>query len=745
MKIKAPYLYFLAIFWVGILAALLRVVHLNVTGLGITLTFLTMIFIPGVILWRILKPSAANSTTKTLYVIGLGFGFYFLLNLAAIILKFKLLELLWLTLVLGVVLFIFSFIKDRKEIVELNFSWAKNWIWSDWLLITLVLASSIATFLAVDAQSEKLIGDGWFHLAILQKITAGVSLNPGNLWAVKGATINPVYAFPIWHIFIGELSQILSISAYSALRLSMLPLVLIDFIVIYQLGKAFFAKFELRVISYVLFLVLLLLGNFYLLVAIVSPDSLVRLLMFPLVLGLSLIFIFGQNPPKLKDILIIGFLVVSMGLIHFTQLIEFVLILTIFLIVWPIFYHSKEIWRKAAWLWLTIFILLGPYLIIFQQANLVAFVSGNIANYANLKITAKETINVLYFYPLLVISLMVIFAKKAPKLLLLIIAALLLLVISWPQFGLENFFLKYLGEIFTLRAITDLQIWLYWGFGLYLILWLFNYLLGKVSQSKTYIINIILLGLLVLSLIVPLVKNGMVYFSDEIVFNSKNSLNAFLFNNFWVIVLFSVILTIIIYLLGKYSFKVKEWLIPEPKNKGNFAVLILITLVILTLPFWDGLGKVYAKNPNGNLLTDRTKNLPSDTSIMGGEETVKFLQKLPAGSIFVVSTPTMAQNILLYGNSYLVEYPYAIAEFRTSQPVFLSDTNPLERLNFLNQFQVDYILTSRRGEAEIFDADLKNFQKVYQKSFTFQVTSGKLKYDQARTVTIYRFLGKKNR
>lgn len=742
MKIKAPYLYLLFIVWAILLEILLKYGHLNVTGLGVTLAFLTLIFAPGIFLWRLLR-IAADKSAKILYIIGLGFSFYFFWNFLGIILTLTIFQVLWLSLGAGIIIFALAVWRDRKEIIEINFGWFKNRSLSDWLLITLALASSIAAFFAVDAQSEKLLGDGWFHLAILQKITSGVSLNPGNLWSVKDAAINPVYAFPVWHIFVGELSKILNIAAYPTLRLSMLPLVLIDFMVIYCVAKTLFAKFELTVLSYLLFLILLFLGNFYFLVSIISPDSLVRLLMLPLVLGLSVIFIFGQNPSKLKEILIIAFLVVTMGLIHFTQLIEFVFILTIFLFIWPIFYHGKEIWQKAAWLWLAIFVFLVPYLIIFQQANLVAFINGNIVNYTNLKITAKETINILYFYPLLILPAMAIFAKKAPKILLFIIAALLLLVISWPQLGLQNFFLKYFGEIFTMRAASDIQTWLYWGFGLYLVLWLINYLLARLSQSKTYIFNIILIVFLFLGLTISPFKNGLIYFSNEIVFNGRNSLNDFLFNYFWVVVLFSVILTIIIYFLGKYSFKIKEWLIPEPKNKGNFAVLIFITVVILTLPFLGGLMQVYGQNPNGNLLTDRTKILPSDTSIMGGKETVNFLQKLPSLSVFVVSTPIIAQNILLYGNFYVAEYPYAIAEFKWSSPIFLTDTDSQERLALLNQYQADYILISRKGEAQIFDADTKNFQKIYQKSFTFQVKSGKVISNQARTVTIYRFLGKR--
>ena len=742
MRIKAYYFYLLFIFWAILLEILLKYAHLNVTGLGVTLAFLTLIFALGIFLWRLSGMNSTNQSAKLLYIIGLGFSFYFIWNLLGIILSINIYQVLWLTLGAGIIIFALAAWRDRKEIVELNFNWAIKRTWSDWLLIFLILASSIIAFLAVDAQSDKLIGDGWFHLAILEKITSGVSLSPGNLWSVKGAAINPVYAFPIWHIFAGELSQILAIPAFAALRLSMLPLVLIDFMVIYSVAKTFLAKYELTVLSYLMFLILLLLANFYFLVAVVSPDSLVRMLMLPLILGLSAIFIFGQNPPKLKEILIIAFLVITMGLIHFTQLIEFVLILTIFLIVWPIFYHRKEIWGKAAWLWLAILILLAPYLIIFQQANLVAFLSGNIANYANLKITAKGTINVLYFYPLLIIPAMVLFAKKTPKLLILIISLLLLLGVSWPQFGLQGFFLKYFGEVFTLRALTDILIWLYWGFGAYLILWLINFLLAKLGRSKPYLINIILIVLLFLGVVIAPFRNGLIYFSREIIFNSKNSLNAFLFDNFWAVILSSVILAIIIYLMGKYYFRVREWLIPEPKNKGNFAVLILLFVVILVLPFWGGLREVYAENPNGNLLSNRTKNPPSDISIFGGKETVNFLQALPKGSVFVVSTPTIAKNILLYGNFYVAEYPYAISDFKRSEPIFIADTDLAERLSLLNQFQTDYILTSRKGEAEIFDKDPQSFEKVYQKSFSFKVTSGGSTYNQERTVTIFRFLGK---
>lgn len=54
MKIKAIYSYLSFIAWVLVLALLLGFARLNVTGLGITLVFLTLIFAPGLFLWRLI-------------------------------------------------------------------------------------------------------------------------------------------------------------------------------------------------------------------------------------------------------------------------------------------------------------------------------------------------------------------------------------------------------------------------------------------------------------------------------------------------------------------------------------------------------------------------------------------------------------------------------------------------------------------------------------------------------------------
>src|SRR3990167_1122826 len=207
MRTKAPYLYLAAIVWVIILGLLLKFAHLNVTGLGITLTFLTAIFIPGICLWRIIQPNSSTSAAKNLYIIGLGFSLYFFVNLLGLLFNLSLNWVLILTILLLVAVFCLAFWFDRKAIFEFEYKNLIRRSWADWLLWGLIVAGSLIAFFSIDAQSDRLIGDGWYHLAILQKITSGYGLAPENLTLVKNQSLSLVYSFPIWHIFVGEISQ----------------------------------------------------------------------------------------------------------------------------------------------------------------------------------------------------------------------------------------------------------------------------------------------------------------------------------------------------------------------------------------------------------------------------------------------------------------------------------------------------------------------------------------------------------
>ncbi len=292
MKIKSYFLYLGYLGWLAILFTSLFL-GLNNTGLGITLAFLTFILSPGVFLLRLIKPSTSSFMVRLVLIISLGFGFYFLLSLIAILLNLAIGQLVIISVLLIGILFVWALFKDFRNIWQTDWQWFKNQTIVDWLLIVAVLIGIIIAFLAVDAQSDKIGGDGWFHLAILQKIASGQGLNPHNLWMTKTTALNPIYSFPIWHILVVLFSKIINTSFFTAWRQIMMPMTLIVIIVWFGFLKTFFKSKSLVVLCFLCFLVYLLIANsFYMFSAIITPDTLNRLLLLPLVILLTAKYLF---------------------------------------------------------------------------------------------------------------------------------------------------------------------------------------------------------------------------------------------------------------------------------------------------------------------------------------------------------------------------------------------------------------------------------------------------------------------
>ncbi len=737
MKIKAYYLYLLSLIWLGVLAALLRFTHLNVTGLGMTLTVLTLIFLPGIFLWRLIRFENVNLSIKLLYIIGLGFVFYFFLNFLALIFKMTLGQLSFAIGFFSLVLFCLSFWEDRQNLFEIDFIWIKKQTIGDWLLIALLLVGVIAAFLGVDAQSNKVIGDSSFHLAILKKVLTAENLSPHNLWVTKTTSLNLVYSFPVWHIFLGFLSKILNLNTITTYTEVLLPLVVLAIMVVLGFIKAVFQNKYLVIVSFLTFLALSFsAGIFYNLVPLRSPDSLVRLLLFPLVLGLTINYLIDTKPVKSKifaNVFFISFLAISMGLVHFPQLIEYFLILGLFLIFWLIFNRGKEALKKLAWLFLTLAVLILPYLLIFQLMNLRHFFQSNLANFTDDHFRNKSYIvsSNIYLYTVFALPLMALFFKKERRLIFVVAIALGLLMISWQVFQLRLFFLKYFGEVFTIRAITDIPSFLYVGFIIFLLILLLNLCFRK--KIFAYLSSSVLIGgfLLILAFRAAPVKN----FIDTVIISAKN---PFFYDYFVPILIVLVAVSIVIFVYQNFIRK-KDLTIQDPPNKINFVVITFILLAILSMPYLSDFRYVLAHNPNGSLINNREIQAVGDIQRVGGKETIDFLQTLPPRAVLITSSITVAQILLPNISQYLAEYPYGINEFSYSQKLYDPNLSPEGRQEILDKHPVDYVICLRSWETVLFEGQT-GFEKIYQKKYSYTVQSGQISYQKEAEFTIFSYL-----
>lgn len=696
MKFRSIYLYLIAIAWFILLAIMLKS-GLNNTGMGIILAILTFILTPGFLILSLLPlKNVDDMVVKICYAIGLGFGYYFLIGLFGILLGLTLDQLKMISFLVLPLLFLASLYLNWRYVPEINFGKIKKLTLSDAILLVTIIVGLVLTFLSVDGQSDKLIGDGYFHLGIIQKIISGVALDPVNFFPTKTGTINPVYSFPLWNITLSQFADWLGITPFTALRQAMLPLSLLALVAWAGFLKTFFKSKELVAFIFLAFLLSLLIsGASVPLVALGSPDSFCRYLLLPLLFTFTARYFYFQDSSLVLSASFISIFAVFTGLIHFTELIGFLLVLGMYLIVLLTFDREKLILKKYGVLVIALSVLILPYLLVFQLTNIRELIMANISNYqaalAIVSSNAKRGINVLHFYPLLVLPVFLLFAGKQRQLFFLFSIAAALFLVSWPTFGLRNLFLKYLGEIFTSRAISDIPGWVFWGFGFCLIVVGINYLLSKLGKIAFLITNFLLGIFLVFTFISSDLRSMIEYFSKEIIFNSKNTLNDLLAANFWLLLALPVVLTVILFYLKPN--------LPEPKDRLNFTILTVILMAMLSTPFLGNYFKVRAENPNGNILSNRESVYASDLNRIGGEKTVEFFRSVPQGSVFLTDNVSLAQLILLYSPSYIAEYPYSITKFSTSLIFYNKILSSEERLAILDQLNVDYVIF-RHAEEE---------------------------------------------
>ena len=736
IQIKAIYLYLLSLFWVVFLGVLLRLTDFKATGLGMTLAVLTLIFLPGVFLWRLIKMTQENLAIRLLYIIGLGWVFYLLLNFLALIFKMSLGQLSFAIGFFALILYGLSFWEDRQSVVSFNLEWFKKQTAGDWLLFILMFLGSLAAFWGVSGQADKFIGDGAFHLAILEKVVSTNNLDPYHLWITKTDSLNLVYSFPIWHLFLGFLAQILNLNIFTTYYLVLLPLVVLTILVVGGLASALFKNRYLATIVFLTFLAWSLsAGIFYNLVPLRSPDSLVRLLLLPLVLGLTAHYLFSENSEKLPNILLITLLVIFMGLIHFTQLIEYVLILGLLFIVLVIGDRQKEKWSKTGWLLLAIVGILAFYLGIFHFEAIRQFFLGNLANFSGDNFanrSYRDTGNI-YLYIVFSLPILAIFARERRFLFLLVIA-LTCLAISWQFFHLRIFFLKYFGEIFTIRAINDIPGFVYLGLLLFFLMAGLNRLLAR-QKVILYSSSLILIVFFLAMFLIEPLKLPIAVFIDQAFFTPKNS---FFYTYFLPILILLATVSLVIYIYQHFIQK-KELSIPDLQAKLNFAIIALVIFAIFSLPyaanFW-----ALAKNPKTSILRPRQIANLGDLDRLGGQKTLDFLNTLPASSVLVISDVTTAQILAPYLKQYLAEYPFAIQKFTFSQKIYDPNISLDERLQILQNHSIDYIICLRSYETEIFAADPQFFSQIFATNFSYRLEGPQGPYEKSRDFVVFQYL-----
>lgn len=724
MKIRAIYLYLIFITWAGFLVSLLKFTSFNHTSLGITLAFLTLVIAPGVFLERLINKKAQEFSLRILYILGFGFSYHFLISLLGLLSNFTLDQVIFFDLFGIILIFLISLIRDRELIWECHIkAWLKEQTLSDWALSVFLFGGTLMAFLGVNAQLAAGGGDAGFHLAILNKIFSLANLDSYNIWPVKTTTLNLVYSFPLWHILLAWFAKFINISIFTIFNQIVLPLSIIVMLVWWGFSKTIFPNRYFASIIFLAFLTYFFsAGFFYTLIPVKSPDSLNRLLLFPLLLALTMAYLFRKDAKIWSNVILLAVLSIFIGLIHFTQLIEYVLILIVFIILFLIVNRQKEVMKKTAWLLLVLGGGISLYLGIFQAEGIKQFLLTNAHNFTedNFRNKSLRYANIFYLNPVFALPFMVLFIKKQSRFIFLISIPLTLALITWEVFHLRPLFLKYLGEIFTIRAITDISGFVFWGFLLLLLILGLNYLFSRLKRIYAYIFYGLLAVIFLLEVFVSAFRNFFWQYIDETFLTGGN---LFVNTYFWWIMLILILLAIGIYLHAHYYLK-SDLSLDAPKNTANFVILTIAFFLMFTWPYQRDYWSKITESKKSIFIPSEIKYF-GDIHIIGREKTVDFIKSVPSETVLATSNTDIVQVALLYCRCYAAEYPYGVNKFNYSLALFDPSSTPEKRQGILNEYSIDYIITLNPAEEKLFSEYPASFTQVFENSFQYPVESKK--------------------
>lgn len=466
-----------------------------------SLAFLYLLFLPGYLLGRLLRLTFQDLLSRIVIYFVLGLGFYCIFNLLAILTGITLGSLSKIILLFLILMLAGSFIYDwLKPLPEEKVSSLKNFwrVENLFYLLPALLAGFI--FWLLSFQGPNLNGDPYFHLSIIRKAIEGGSLASRDLAFTKIQFINPAYVYPVWHVFLGFLSQTFSLSIFTVWSNVVYVLTALVILIWYTLAQVIFTKKIAAIIALVLMLIFTVYGGpGYLFSRLGVPDTLAQLVLLPLSWVLALKYIL-EPKQSLWPVLLASFIALVVHGPHF-----FYLILTIFLFgaIYALV-HIKEQDRREV-VWRIGKVLLGELailavLVVVLELRSRAFVPTLLEFYkASGKVifsTSFSKFGLLYKYSYFLLPLLFIFVKSK-RLIFLIAGMVLTPLIYWTP--LKDIFNKILSGIFTDRLLANTGLYFFvLAVLLILILMLIDSWIARFSPNIRSLINAAILLIFVL-------------------------------------------------------------------------------------------------------------------------------------------------------------------------------------------------------------------------------------------------------
>lgn len=677
-----------------------------------SIIFLYFVTLPGWLIARIFSIQSEDSIGRFLINFALSLGFYLIISFFSIALSLSLEVLTFVVIILSVLLFgiaLFLDIYFQKSVLisKKNFKNPEN------LYYLLPLAIGIFILFIVYLKGPGLDGDPYLHLSIIRKALEADKLNSRALAFTKVSAINPAYLYPVWHVFLGFFSKIISLDPLIVWSKILFPLTAISLLTWYFLCTKIFTQKFWSILAFSIFSgVTFYAGTGYLFTRLGVPDTLSQFIILPLAVGLSLEFIFSKHK-KLKLLVPIGLLGIISLLVHGPHFFYLLFTFIAFGIFWAIVAFKDPDYRKilvkiGQLLSVIILPLILLLIIIEIRFQSVSSILGEFDKVQSPSLRTQFTrFGLLSRYGYILMPLALLFIRQ--KRVLFIFASLSLVpIIYWTPLG--GFLGKYLSYVFVgrLRDNTTLY-FLIFSLVLGLTIIILDRIVSRLSQNIRKITAVFLV-ILTLFLIFLEVRFQTVFLWAYNVLYSKSTSNFVNENLVWFFLL-SGLLTIIGFLVWKLNLKRNIILDElEIKNKFlSFMLVILITLFFFT-PSLEYL-RIYLPNPErvdaNNYFSNKFNN---DSNAL---EYVKT--NIPLTAV-ILANKDVASGLSVLSGRYMA-YNLGSAYETKLMKIFSGAFTP-EQDNTLildNRYMIDYVYLEKPALENLtyFDSEKELFTKIY--------------------------------
>lgn len=711
---KLLFAYVLLVGWI-VLAIASHVFGTNFISFSIT--FLLLLILPGFSLARLLSFDLKGLSERLVLYVSIGFVYTFLLIAVGILGSLSINVLLAIYLAGSGGLFLCAFFRDlyRPNAKESSFDFRRV-ISAKSLPILIFMAVVTAYFFLVSVQGSNFKGDPLFHLSYVEKAFGGQALSIGNLGFIKN-TIHIAYGFPVWHVFVAMLAKIQNIDPITSWYLLVSPLFLLVILAWYFIFRQVFNSRFLAIIGVFFFLSFNSDQNGYIFTRLVVPDTLNQLLLLPLLVGLSLKFVF-QKTFNYKILVTSLLLALFLSLIHAVQYFYYLTIMIIF----ALSFGLSNFWRKDFWpdLKKILLIILIHISIIFLVLMALELKDNFVSQ--NLDLYLKIPRSIFYIFDwrfLLFVPMLSLFIRVSPRVSFVLASLSIVPILSIRPIQQFIVQLPNIGVVFLSRMPQNVSwFFLFWTLILGFVIFFIDRLYGSLKSKFIKItLNLSLFFGLGTFVWLEFVKNKPDYYLALI----KPSASWIYANSFVVLM---VLLAVAIFTITLEHFrpKVKDWFGHlEPKSYLTVSILLAISFLFV-IPSWRGdlavVDKVYDK---GQLFAS-PKNVKAnlvDIQTFGGEEGVNFISnQIPPKSVFLVFAGHATPFAALF-DQFMVGYPQS-SELEKYQTIYYPTVDFIQKIPLLREGDIDYILLvhTEYFSPTVFDEYPQYLEKIFDQNQT---------------------------